>query len=179
MACDHWGVAPDVICLAKGIASGMPLGAVVARAEMMQWPPGSHASTFGGNPISCQAALATIDVLERGLLQNAAERGTQLSKTLVKLVAEQPMHFANARGMGLMQAVDVVDANGPAPGRRFEILQAAFRRGLLLLGCGVAGIRFCPALAISHEEIRTAIRILSEVAQGEALKGWTRGSAAD
>jgi 4-aminobutyrate aminotransferase len=165
MACDHWNVAPDVVCLAKGIASGMPLGAVVARAEMMQWPPGSHASTFGGNPISCRAALATIDLLERSLMNNATVRGAQLSAALVELVATQPMHFADARGVGLMQAVDVVDANGPSPERRYAVLQAAFQRGLLLLGCGLAGIRFCPALAISSEEIGAAVRILSEVGQ--------------
>src|SRR4029079_7406628 len=84
-AVEHWNVVPDILCLAKGIASGMPLGAIVARDDVMDWPPGSHASTFGGNPVSCRASLATLDLLERELMANAAERGAQLKQELVKL----------------------------------------------------------------------------------------------
>ncbi len=106
-AVEHWGVEPDIVCLAKGIASGMPLGAIIAREEVMDWPPGSHASTFGGNPVSCRAALATLDLLEREYMANAAERGAQLKAGLLALQREMP-RIGEVRGLGLMVAMDVV-----------------------------------------------------------------------
>jgi 4-aminobutyrate aminotransferase len=164
LAIEHFGVEPDMICLAKGIASGMPLGALVTRAELMDWPPGSHASTFGGNPVCCRAALATLDLLEREYLANAAARGEELRRALEQLVAECS-HLAAARGIGLMQAVDVVDDRGqPDTERRQRIILAAYLHGLLLLGCGKAGIRFCPALCVSREQVAKAMEILREVA---------------
>src|SRR5262249_23455299 len=135
-AYEHWGIEPDIVCLAKGIASGMPLGAIVAKAEVMDWPSGSHASTFGGNPVSWRAAWATLDRRERGSLANAPARGEQLHRGLLAL-CEQHAELRPPRGLGLRRAVDVVHAKSvrPAADRRDELIQATFRRGLLLLGC--------------------------------------------
>ncbi|MBA2226242.1 acetyl ornithine aminotransferase family protein [Thermogemmata fonticola] len=156
-AIEHYGVAPDILCLAKGIASGLPLGAVVARAEIMDWPPGSHASTFGGNPVACAAALATLDLLEREYLANAAARGEQLRAGLHDLALRHPI-LREVRGLGLMVAADL-----PSPELRDRLLGLAFRRGLLLLGCGEAALRFCPPLCITAEQIATALRLLDEL----------------
>jgi 4-aminobutyrate aminotransferase len=167
-AVEHWGVEPDILCLAKGIASGMPLGAIVARSEVMDWPSGSHASTFGGNPVSCRAALATLDLLEAGYIRNAAERGEQLRQGLRNLKRDYPQ-LGDVRGLGLMTAVDIVKDGDPSaydPAARDEVIQAAFRRGLLLLGCGESAIRFCPSLCITAEQVETALRILSGVLAG-------------
>jgi 4-aminobutyrate aminotransferase len=161
LAIEHFGVVPDLVCLAKGIASGMPLGALIARADLMNWPPGSHASTFGGNPVSCRAALATLDALEHGMLAGAQLRGHQLRAGLERLADEQP-RVANPRGLGLMQAIDIVGPQGPDPGLRHAIIQAAFYRGLLLLGCGRAGIRFCPALCVTPQQVDIALELLRQ-----------------
>jgi 4-aminobutyrate aminotransferase len=165
-AVEHWSVVPDIICLAKGIASGMPLGAIIASREVMNWPSGSHASTFGGNPVSCRAALATLDLLQHGgYMDNATARGEQLKEGLLRL-QRQHTHLGEVRGLGLMVAVDVVAERTPytyAPALRDAIVQAAFRRGLLLLGCGESAIRFCPPLCITAEQVETALRILDEV----------------
>src|SRR4051794_34541401 len=137
-AMEHWNVEPDILCLAKGIASGMPLGAIVARADVMDWPSGSHASTFGGNPVSCRAALATLDLLQGGYTANAAARGAQLRQGLLRLRECHP-EAGEVRGLGLMVAMDLVrdrEPYTPDPALRDEVVQAAFRRGLLLLGCG-------------------------------------------
>jgi 4-aminobutyrate aminotransferase len=160
-AIEHWGVEPDIVCLAKGIASGMPLGAIIARDKIMDWPPGSHASTFGGNPVSCRAALATFDLLEGGYIQNAAERGEQLRAGLRELAKRRPC-LGDVRGLGLMTAVDVLKDGQFDPKRRDEIVQRAFRRGLLLLGCGESAIRFCPPLCVAAAQIDTALRLLEE-----------------
>ncbi|HEV7223528.1 MAG TPA: acetyl ornithine aminotransferase family protein [Pirellulales bacterium] len=162
LAIEHFGVVPDMVCLAKGIASGLPLGALVARADVMDWPPGSHASTFGGNPVSCRAALATLDLVQREYMANARERGAQLRAGLENLAGRTSL-LANARGLGLMLAVDAIGPQGPDSQRRDELVNAAFHRGLLLLGCGKAGIRFCPALCVTAEQIETALRILGEI----------------
>lgn len=161
LAVEHFGVVPDIVCLAKGIASGMPLGAMVARADLMDWPPGSHASTFGGNPVCCRAALATLDALEHGMLAGALVRGHQLRAGLEKLAAEQP-RVVNPRGLGLMQAVDIVGPAGPDPQLRKAVILSAFHRGLLLLGCGKAGIRFCPALCVTPEQVDIALDLLRQ-----------------
>jgi 4-aminobutyrate aminotransferase len=167
-AVEHWGVEPDIICLAKGIASGMPLGAMVARADVMDWPSGSHASTFGGNPVSCRASLATIDLLLGGYIANAASRGEQLKHGLAALGRRFPQ-AGEVRGLGLMVAMDVVKdraRNVLDPDQRDAVVQAAFRRGLLVLGCGEAALRFCPPLCITAEQVQTALRILGEVLAG-------------
>jgi 4-aminobutyrate aminotransferase len=162
-AVEHWGVEPDIICSAKGIASGMPLGAIIARETVMDWPPGSHASTFGGNPVSCRAALATLNLLERGYMCNAGERGEQLRAGLRKLANHNDC-LIDVRGFGLMTAVDVIKDDGtPDPKARDEVVQTAFRHGLLLLGCGENGIRFCPPLCVSEKQVETCLRLLDKV----------------
>jgi len=163
-ACQHWGVEPDILCLAKGIASGMPLGAIVARDEIMDWPPGAHASTFGGNPVSCRSALATIDLLESGYMKNATERGEQLKAGLRELQARHG-EVGDVRGLGLMVAMDLVKGDGktPDPALRDAVVQAAFQKGLLLLGCGENAIRFCPPLCITAEQVETCLRLLGSV----------------
>ncbi|HYA41814.1 MAG TPA: acetyl ornithine aminotransferase family protein [Syntrophobacteraceae bacterium] len=163
-AMEHFGVEPDMMAIAKGIASGMPLGAMVANAKLMDWSAGSHASTFGGNPISCRAALATIDLLQKGLIENARLRGRQLMAGL----GEMQKGFecmGDVRGKGLMVAVELVKdriTKENAPELRNLIVQGAFHRGLLLLGCGESAIRFCPALTVSEEEIDTGLSIFEE-----------------
>jgi 4-aminobutyrate aminotransferase len=164
-AVQHWGVEQDIICLAKGIASGMPLGAMIAKDEVMDWPSGSHASTFGGNPVSCRAALATLELLESEYTANAAQRGEQLRQGLVKL-QRQFREVCEVRGLGLMTAMDVVDAQDgqtPDPAYRDQLVQTAFHRGLLLLGCGESAIRFCPPLCVTADQVETALRILGAV----------------
>jgi 4-aminobutyrate aminotransferase len=168
-AVQHWNTEPDILCLAKGIASGMPLGAIVARGEVMDWPPGSHASTFGGNPVSCRAALATIELLESEYIANAAARGEQLRSGLQKMRTEFPL-ISDVRGLGLMTALDLGKSatdHGANPELREAIVQTAFRRGLLLLGCGESAIRFCPPLCVSEAQVSTALALLHEIIAAE------------
>src|SRR5262249_15403896 len=156
-----WGVEPDIVCLAKGIASGMPLGAMIAKDAVMDWPSGSHASTFGGNPVSCRAALATLALLEQEYIANAAERGEQLRQGLVKLRRQHPC-VGDVRGLGLMMAMDLVRENAPDtpdPALRDQIVQTAFRHGLLLLGCGESAVRFCPPLCVTAGQVDKALEI--------------------
>jgi 4-aminobutyrate aminotransferase len=165
-AVEHWDIEPDILCTAKGIASGMPLGAIIAKDQVMDWPSGSHASTFGGNPVSCRAALATLDLLESGYIRNAAERGEQLRQGLRRLQVEHPDVIGEVRGLGLMTACDVIKDGDPIrldPARREEVIQTCYRRGLLLLGAGESAIRFCPPLCITAEQVETALRILGGV----------------
>jgi 4-aminobutyrate aminotransferase len=163
-AVEHWNVEPDILCLAKGIASGMPLGAIVARGEVMDWPPGSHASTFGGNPVSCRAALATLDLLGREYIANTVARGEDLRRGLLRLREELPDTIGDVRGRGLMVAMDLVhDRATPDPALRDAVIQAAFRHGLLLLSCGECALRFCPPLCIDAGQVDTALRILAQV----------------
>jgi 4-aminobutyrate aminotransferase len=161
-ASEHSGLEPDIVTLAKGIASGMPLGALLARDEIMQWNNGGHGSTFGGNPVSVAAALATLRLLEGGLVENAARVGGRL---LADLRGRLARHRAvgDVRGLGLMIGVEIVDADGgPAPELRERILEEAFRRGLLLLGCGRSTIRLAPPLIIDAEDASTAAAILDD-----------------
>lgn len=162
-AVEHFGVVPDVITMAKGIAGGMPLGAFTARADLMSWPPGSHASTFGGNPVCCRAALTVLDLIEREYMANAVERGRQLSAALRRLADDPTTGLAEPRGLGLMQAVDLVDGAGPSTARRNAVVQAAFEQGVLLLGCGKAAIRFCPSLCVTAAEVDTAVELFGRV----------------
>ncbi len=164
-ASEHFGVEPDIIALAKGIASGMPLGAMVAWAELMTWEAGSHASTFGGNPVCCAAALATIDLLERGLVENAAERGEELMKGLRELQAEFEC-LGDVRGKGLMVGAELVkdrESKERASDWQGQVIARAFEKGLLLLGCGQNTVRFCPALSVSSDEIQVCLEIFREV----------------
>ena len=164
-AVEHWNVEPDIICLAKGIASGMPLGAMIAKDEVMDWPSGSHASTFGGNPVSCQAALATLELLEGGYTTNAGRRGEQLREGLSTFQTQHPQ-VGDVRGLGLMVAMDLVkerDRQSADSALRDWVVQTAFQRGLLLLGCGESALRFCPPLCVTAEQIDTALGILGNV----------------
>jgi 4-aminobutyrate aminotransferase len=160
-ACEHWGIEPDIVCVAKGIASGMPLGAMIARDEISTWTAGAHGSTYGGNPVACAAALATIALIEEGLMDNALAVGSYLQEKLIRL---QKTHSAigDVRGLGLMIGVEFVrpDTNRTTdPKRRDQVVLKCFEKGLLLLGCGESTIRFCPALIVTREEIDTAITI--------------------
>ncbi len=166
-AMEHFGVAPDIVALAKGIASGLPLGAMVAWADIMDWEAGSHASTFGGNPISCQAALATIALLENGLMDNAARRGEQLMAGLREMQKTVEC-IGDVRGKGLMVGVELVkdrETKERAGDWRDKVVREAFSKGLLLLGCGHNTIRFCPALTVNAEEIDVCLNILGEILQ--------------
>ncbi|MDZ7949538.1 acetyl ornithine aminotransferase family protein [Nostoc sp. DedQUE09] len=162
-AIEHWNVMPDIITTAKGIASGMPLGAILARPELMTWPPGSHATTFGGNPVACAAGIATLRLLESGLMTNATQMGELLQASLTQLHQRFP-RVSSPRGKGLMVAVDLLDEQGNLDYKlRDRIIQEAFLRGLLLLGCGKAAIRFCPPLVIDSDQIQIALQIISEI----------------
>ena len=164
-AIEHWGVVPDIICLAKGIASGLPLGAMIARADIMTWGPGSHASTFGGNPVSCVAALETIRLLERGLMRNARVVGAYLAQRLREMQGWHPI-IGDVRGLGLMVGIELVGDEArrtPAQRLRNAIVQKCFRNGLLLLGCGESGIRFSPPLIIRRHDVDKACGILEGV----------------
>ncbi|WP_445637820.1 acetyl ornithine aminotransferase family protein [Nostoc sp. DSM 114161] len=162
-AIEHWGVMPDIITTAKGIASGLPLGAILARPELMTWPPGSHATTFGGNPVACAAGIATLELLENGLMTNATQMGELLQTGLTEL-HHKFTRVSPPRGKGLMVAVDLLDEAGNLDKKlRDRIIQESFLQGLLLLGCGKAAIRFCPPLIIDTDQIQTALQILSNI----------------
>jgi 4-aminobutyrate aminotransferase len=163
-AMQHFGVVPDIMALAKGIASGMPLGAMVTRSDIMVWEAGSHASTFGGNPVSCSAALATIELLESELMTNAKIRGEYLMTGLRELQKSIEC-MGDVRGKGLMVGVELVkdrESKERASDWRNEVIQKAFHKGLLLLGCGENTIRFCPALTVTAEEIDACLSIFED-----------------
>ena len=163
-AIEFSGVEPDVVAMAKGIASGMPLGVASARADLMTWPAGSHASTFGGNPVACAAALATLKQLRDGLVANAAAVGGHLLSGLRALAGKHPL-IGDVRGRGLMVGVELVrdrQTKERAPKERDLAIDAAFRRGLLLLGAGKNTIRFSPPLVLTREQAETAVRIFDE-----------------
>ena len=155
LAVEHWNVEPDIVCLAKGIASGLPLGAFIARAEQMSWPPGSHGSTFGGNPIACSAGLATLDLLEEGLMANASKVGAQLQDGL-REIAQTHEQVTDVRGLGLMVALEFSTAEQAA-----QLVQKAFERGLLLLTAGARAVRISPPLILDHEEAATGLEIIA------------------
>lgn len=164
-AIEHYQVIPDIVCLAKGIASGLPLSATLAHKDIMDWGPGTHASTFGGNPVSCAAALATLDLLEANLMENARVVGEYFKGELLKLQKETRL-IGEVRGLGLMLGVELVkdgEKKTPAVEERNKIVQACFQRGLLLLGCGQNAIRFIPPLIITREEVDRGLAIFAEV----------------
>ena len=163
-AFEHFDIVPDIILMAKGLASGMPLGAVVARAEVMDWPPGAQGSTFGGNPICCAAALATLELVESTYLANAAKVGARLTSKLEEIAAKRKV-VANVRGLGLMQGVDIVNRNSgkPDPKLRARILRAAFERGIILLACGETSVRFSPPLCINETQLDVGLKLFDEV----------------
>lgn len=163
-AIEHFGVQPDVVTAAKGIASGLPLGVTVARADVMDWPPGAHASTFGGNPVSCAAAIATIDLLRESLVKNAAEVGDHLQQGLKALMDKHTI-IGDVRGKGLMVGVELVrdrQTKERATEERNAVVNEAFSRGMLILGAGRNAVRFSPPLVLSKAQADTAIRIFDE-----------------
>jgi 4-aminobutyrate aminotransferase len=163
-AVEHWGVEPDILLVAKGIASGMPLGALVARAEIMEsWGIGAHGSTYGGNPVACAAALATIELLEGGLTANAAVRGEELLAGLRQIGGRWPKSVIDVRGKGLMIGVEFTD-----PKLAEEVQWACFTRGLLVLECGKQTVRLCPPLVASASDVETALRIFEEAVEAAA-----------
>lgn len=169
-ACEHWGIEPDILCVGKGIASGMPLGAMIARSEISTWTPGTHGSTFGGNPVASAAALATIAVIEAGLVENAADVGQYLKEALQRLKTSYPI-ITDVRGLGLMVGVELAAPAGAAlsPSKfRDQIVKNCFEAGLLLLGCGESTIRFCPPLVVSRNEVDPAVQVF-EAALKKAL----------
>jgi 4-aminobutyrate aminotransferase len=155
LAVEHWGVEPDIVCLAKGIASGLPLGAFIARAEQMSWPPGSHGSTFGGNPVACAAGLVTLDLLEEGLMDNATRVGAILQDGL-REIASTHKDVTDVRGLGLMLALEL-----KTPELAGRLVQAAFERGLLLLTAGTRAVRISPPLVLNPEEAATGLEIIA------------------
>jgi len=163
-ASENFDAVPDIVALAKGIASGMPLSATIARADVMDWPPGSHASTFGGNPVSVAASLATIELLEQGLIDNAATVGAHMKARL----SEFPQRFTNVgdvRGLGLMIGIELVKDQATkerAPALRDRVVQMCFERGLLVLGAGPNTIRISPPLVLTREQADCAVDILAE-----------------
>jgi len=168
-AIEHAGVRPDVVAIAKGIASGLPLGIAAARTDLMTWPPGSHASTFGGNPVSCAAALATIKLLKEQLVANAADVGAHLMSGLKALMDKHAL-IGEVRGRGLMVGVELVrnrETKERATTERDGVVMAAFQRGLLVLGAGKNSIRFSPPLVLTRQQADVAVRIFDE-ALGEA-----------
>jgi 4-aminobutyrate aminotransferase len=164
-AIEHTGVQPDIICSAKGIASGMPLGITMSRADIMDWIPGSHASTFGGNPVCIAAALATLDVIEKeGLLQNSSEVGNHMLKRMADWPRKHKL-VGDVRGRGLMVGVEIVkDQKTKEYGADFrdKIIELAFERGILFLGCGPSTIRIAPALVVTKDEADVAVDVLDE-----------------
>ena len=178
-AVEHWDVEPDIVCLAKGIASGMPLGAIIAREAVMDWPPGSHASTFGGNPVSCRAALATLDLLEAEYMANAPSAAGQL-KAACWRCRTKCGRIGEVRGLGLMVAMDMVKEDDPQkldPDRATRSFRPRSTADLLLLGCGESAMRFCPPLCITAEQVDTALEILHDVVVKTSLSRESRGTA--
>jgi 4-aminobutyrate aminotransferase len=169
-ASEHFGLEPDMITLAKGIASGLPLGALVAKDDVMRWESGSHGSTFGGNPVAVAAGLATLRLLEEGLIANADRVGRVLMTALRERLGGHAV-VGDVRGLGLMIGVEIVRdrfRREPAPELRERILEEAFKRGLLLLGCGRSTIRLAPPLVVDEEDAAMAARILEEAVVASA-----------
>ncbi len=161
-ACEHFGTVPDILVTAKGIASGMPLGVMVARAEVMNWGPGAHASTFGGNPVSCAAAMETIRLLEEKYISNAARMGEYILARLANWPEKHPI-VGDVRGLGLMVAVELVKSQQtrePHLEARKKVVYRAFEKGVLLLGCGESAVRFMPPLIVEREQIDHALAVL-------------------
>lgn len=163
-AAEHEGVEPDIVLVAKGLASGMPIGAMIARAGVSTWESGAHGSTFGGNPVCCAAALATLDLVEGGLMRNAVAMGERMMKGL-NAMAERHPAIGDVRGRGLMIGVDFVrdrTSRAPNPDLSSAVELAAFRRGLLVLSCGKSTIRIAPPLVIDARDVDTGLAILED-----------------
>lgn len=172
-ASEHSGVVPDILVAAKGIASGMPLGVMVARADLMDWRPGAHASTFGGNPVACAAAMETIRLLEEKYIANAARMGEHILGRL----ADWPKRHrivGEVRGLGLMIGIELVksqESREPNPQARHKVLQGAFERGLLVLGCGESTVRLMPPLIVEQDQADYALDVLERCITEVEIQG--------
>ncbi|MGE0199740.1 MAG: acetyl ornithine aminotransferase family protein [Candidatus Melainabacteria bacterium] len=171
-ACDHTpGFEPDILVSAKGLASGLPLGAIIARSSVMNWEPGTHATTFGGNPVACAAAVKTLELLEGGLMKNARIQGDYMKAGLEKLMARHDV-IGDVRGRGLMLGIEIVKSKAgreKASALRNRIVDDCFYEGLVILGCGENNIRFCPPLVICQEQVDCALSILDKVLTAVAV----------
>jgi 4-aminobutyrate aminotransferase len=173
-AIEHWGVVPDIVCMAKGIAAGMPLGVMASRADIQDWTPGSHASTFGGNPVSCAAALAVIEVIKsEKLLENAKKEGAYIKKRLEEMMDKHPM-MGDVRGKGLMVGVELVkdrETKEYAKQETEDVMMECFRQGLAIVNCGVNVIRWMPPLTITRDLVDPSLEIfersLTKVEKGK------------
>ena len=165
-AIEHWGVEPDIVCTSKALASGLPLGATIAKAKVMDWVPGSHASTFGGNPLSCVAAAAVVDVIkEEKLLENATKQGAYIMKRLTEL-KEKSEIVGDVRGKGLMIGMEIVEdkeSKKPAPQKVSEIMMRSWKRGINVITCGASTIRIAPPLVITRELVDSSLDIIEDV----------------
>jgi 4-aminobutyrate aminotransferase len=182
-AAEHFGLKGDIVNVAKGIASGLPLGVTSSRADVMDWPPGAHASTFGGNPVACAAALATIKLLREKYVSNAATVGEFLLGGLRDLQGKHEI-IGDVRGKGLMLGVELVRSRQTkerAVEERNALVQAMFRRGVLILGAGKNAIRLAPPLVLTMDQAKTLLRILdealAEISQAHAVSGASRPTA--
>jgi 4-aminobutyrate aminotransferase len=173
-AIEHWDVQPDIVCIAKSIAAGLPLGAMVAKASIMDWEGGSHASTFGGNPVSCAAASAVIDVIENGRLrENAAKQGTYIMKRLETLKEESTI-VGDVRGKGLMIGIELVEdktSKKPAAQQASEVMTRSWKRGVAVITCGKSTIRLAPPLLISRELVDAGLDIIEDTIKQVEKKG--------
>jgi 4-aminobutyrate aminotransferase len=163
-AVEHEGIRPDIVVAAKAIASGLPMGVTIAGGDVMDWPSGAHSNTFGGNPVASAAALATLDLVANGLMQNAAEVGTYFLQQLRQMAARHPI-VGDVRGRGLMIGIELVrdrQTKERAVAERDALVMEAFRRGLLMLGAGPNMVRLSPPLLISREQADVAVHILDD-----------------
>jgi 4-aminobutyrate aminotransferase len=169
---EHEAIEPDIVCFAKGIGSGFPIGGIIARKEIMNWEPGAHGSTFGGNPLAAASAIATLEVIEReGLLERARETGTYIMDALAEIQARHPS-IGDVRGRGLMVGIELVKDKGTkerAPDLRSALVKRAFELGLLLLPCGTNSTRFIPALNVPRELVDEGLALI-ETALSEVEK---------
>jgi 4-aminobutyrate aminotransferase len=167
-AIEHWGVEPDILCSAKALASGLPLGATIAKTKIMDWSGGSHASTFGGNPLSCVAASAVIDTIkEEKLLENATKQGAHILKRLEDL-KEKCAIVGDVRGKGLMVGMEIVEdkeSKKPSPEKSSQIMERSWKRGIAVIVCGVSTIRIMPPLNITRDLVDSAMDIIEDVTE--------------
>lgn len=166
-ALEHYGVSADIVCIAKGIGSGLPIGVCIAKAEIMSWHKGAHASTFGGNPVCIASALKTIELLENGLIENARLVGEYLMQKL-NLLKEKYDCIGDVRGIGLMVGVEFVESKAtmnPSPTLRDKVETACFERGLIVLGCGTNTIRWSPPLVLTRDNVDIAVEIFEQAIQ--------------
>jgi 4-aminobutyrate aminotransferase len=178
-ACQHEGVVPDIVLTAKGIASGLPLSATIARADLMDWGPGAHASTFGGNPVACAAALETIRLLEEKYITNAARMGDYILSRIADWPARHPV-VGHVRGRGLMIAVELVkdqESRQPHPEARRRVIERCFHQGVLILGCGESSVRLMPPLVVEQAQADLALEVLERsIREVETDRSWAAAS---